>query len=529
MGDAVTLVSSAEETAKDVYRTLAAQGLLRAPGGARRATGSWRPATRTTFARLGRRFLGPEIGVVARAEPSPPSRPAGVRREADGRRLLRHCRAPSRPRPATCVEHDGFGLVLDLGSGALGPLQALRRSTPSTPSLLSHLHADHCLDLCPLYVARRYRPAAPAAGPLPVWAPAGAAARWPVRTGPARRPGRALGFDEVHEGGASPSGRSPSAPCAPSTRSRPRAAPRGRRPVPGLHRRHRAERGWRRSGRRRRPAAGRGVVRRRRRQPAGSAPDRLRRGRMAAKAGVGRLVLTHVPPVVRPGGCAGRRRGGVRRSGGRGRAGRRARRLTAVVRVAGMPDSPTPVRSDGRAADQLRPVTITRGWLDHAEGSVLVEFGRTRVLCAASFTEGVPRWRKGSGQGWVTAEYAMLPRATNTRSDRESVKGRIGGRTHEISRLVGRSLRAVVDYSALGENTIVLDCDVLQADGGTRTAAITGAYVALVDAIEWARERGLVRPGAAAPDRSPPSRSASSTACRCSTWSTTRTSAPTPT
>ena len=152
-------------------------------------------------------------------------------------------------------------------------------------------------------------------------------------------------------------------------------------------------------------------------------------------------------------------------------------------------------RSDGRAANQLRPVQFQRGWLAHAEGSVLVEFGRTRVLCAASVTEGVPRWRRGSGMGWVTAEYAMLPRATNTRSDRESVKGRIGGRTHEISRLIGRSLRAVVDYEALGENTIVLDCDVLQADGGTRTAAITGAYVALADAVEWLRERGaLARP-----------------------------------
>ncbi|WP_426566146.1 ribonuclease PH [Angustibacter sp. McL0619] len=149
-------------------------------------------------------------------------------------------------------------------------------------------------------------------------------------------------------------------------------------------------------------------------------------------------------------------------------------------------------RVDGRTPDQLRPVSITRGWLDHAEGSVLVEFGRTRVLCAASFTAGVPRWRKGSGQGWVTAEYAMLPRSTNTRNDRESVKGRIGGRTHEISRLVGRSLRAVIDTKALGENTIVLDCDVLQADGGTRTAAITGAYVALADAIENARGKGLV-------------------------------------
>ena len=143
--------------------------------------------------------------------------------------------------------------------------------------------------------------------------------------------------------------------------------------------------------------------------------------------------------------------------------------------------TPTP-REDGRADDELRPVTITRHRLDHAAGSVLVEFGKTRVLCAASASEGVPRWRKGSGLGWVTAEYAMLPGSTHTRSDRESVKGRIGGRTHEISRLVGRSLRAIVDYKAMGENTIQLDCDVLQADGGTRTAAITGAYVALVDA-----------------------------------------------
>jgi ribonuclease PH len=157
---------------------------------------------------------------------------------------------------------------------------------------------------------------------------------------------------------------------------------------------------------------------------------------------------------------------------------------------------PTVPRPDGRTVEELREVRITRGWLDHAEGSVLVEFGRTRVLCAASFTAGVPRWLKGQGRGWVTAEYAMLPRATNTRGDRESVKGRIGGRTHEISRLIGRSLRAVVDTKALGENTIVLDCDVLQADGGTRTAAITGAYVALADAIEDARRRGLVAAGA---------------------------------
>ena len=149
-------------------------------------------------------------------------------------------------------------------------------------------------------------------------------------------------------------------------------------------------------------------------------------------------------------------------------------------------------RADGRSHDQLREVRFTRGWLAQAEGSVLVEYGQTRVLVAASVTESVPRWRKGSGLGWVTSEYAMLPRATNTRSDRESVKGRIGGRTHEISRLIGRSLRAIIDYKALGENTIVLDCDVLQADGGTRTASITGAYVALADAVSWLRDRNLL-------------------------------------
>ena len=146
-------------------------------------------------------------------------------------------------------------------------------------------------------------------------------------------------------------------------------------------------------------------------------------------------------------------------------------------------------RPDGRSDTELRPVKLTRGWLDHAEGSVLVEFGATRVLCAASVQEDVPRWRRGSGLGWVTAEYAMLPRATNTRNDRESVRGRVGGRTHEISRLVGRALRACIDYKALGENTIVIDCDVLQADGGTRTAAITGGYVALADAVSWLQGR----------------------------------------
>jgi ribonuclease PH len=156
---------------------------------------------------------------------------------------------------------------------------------------------------------------------------------------------------------------------------------------------------------------------------------------------------------------------------------------------------PPTSRPDDRAPDQLRPVAITRHWQKYAEGSALVEFGETKVLCAASVVQGVPRWRKGSGLGWVTAEYAMLPRATLTRNDRESVKGRIGGRTHEISRLIGRSLRAAIDLSALGENSISIDCDVLQADGGTRTAAITGAYVALVDAVRWLGGQGaLARP-----------------------------------
>lgn len=154
-------------------------------------------------------------------------------------------------------------------------------------------------------------------------------------------------------------------------------------------------------------------------------------------------------------------------------------------------------RIDGRTNDQLREIKIERNWSEHPEGSVLVHFGRTRVLCTASFTPGVPRWKTGSGEGWVTAEYAMLPRATHDRSDRESLKGKVGGRTHEISRLIGRSLRAVVDVKALGENTIVIDCDVLQADGGTRTAAITGAYVALADAIAWAKGKKHVPASAA--------------------------------
>ncbi len=147
-------------------------------------------------------------------------------------------------------------------------------------------------------------------------------------------------------------------------------------------------------------------------------------------------------------------------------------------------------RPSGRAADQLREVRIERGYTRHAEGSVLVCFGDTRVLCTASVENRVPGFLRGKGEGWVTAEYGMLPRATHTRSDREAARGKQGGRTLEIQRLIGRALRACVDRKALGERTITLDCDVLQADGGTRTAAITGAYVALVDAVRWLLERG---------------------------------------
>lgn len=150
------------------------------------------------------------------------------------------------------------------------------------------------------------------------------------------------------------------------------------------------------------------------------------------------------------------------------------------------------VRNDGRTPQQLREITMEIGWNMYAEGSVLISFGNTKVLCNASFTEGVPKWLMGQGKGWVSAEYAMLPRATQTRSQRESVQGKLKGRTHEISRLIGRSLRSVIDLRKLGENTITIDCEVLQADGGTRTAAITGAYIACEQAIRNAQEQGIL-------------------------------------
>jgi ribonuclease PH len=152
----------------------------------------------------------------------------------------------------------------------------------------------------------------------------------------------------------------------------------------------------------------------------------------------------------------------------------------------------TTMRTTGRAADALRPVTLTRGYTKHAEGSVLVAFGDTRVLCTASVDEKVPPHKRGSGEGWVTAEYGMLPRATHTRGDREAARGKQSGRTQEIQRLIGRSLRAVFDLAVLGERSILLDCDVLQADGGTRTAAITGAFVAAHDAVGWLLREGRI-------------------------------------
>lgn len=151
------------------------------------------------------------------------------------------------------------------------------------------------------------------------------------------------------------------------------------------------------------------------------------------------------------------------------------------------------MRPSGRTASQIRPITITRNFTMHAEGSVLIEFGDTKVLCTASVNEGVPRFMKGKGEGWITAEYGMLPRSTHTRCDREAARGKQGGRTLEIQRLIGRSLRAAVDLKALGENTITLDCDVIQADGGTRTASITGACVALVDALSLMRSKGILK------------------------------------
>ena len=150
-------------------------------------------------------------------------------------------------------------------------------------------------------------------------------------------------------------------------------------------------------------------------------------------------------------------------------------------------------RADGRARDQLRPLSIETGVLAHAEGSALITLGKTKVLCAATVEPDVPRWMRGRGTGWVTAEYAMLPRATAERTPRESVKGRIGGRTHEIQRLIGRSLRAVTDLGKLGERNVILDCDVIQADGGTRTASISGAYVALAQAMHHLLEQGAIR------------------------------------
>ena len=186
------------------------------------------------------------------------------------------------------------------------------------------------------------------------------------------------------------------------------------------------------------------------------------------------------------------------------------------------------IRSSARAADALRPTTLQRGYTRHAEGSVLVSFGDTQVLCNASVEERVPPHKRGSGEGWVTAEYGMLPRSTHTRSDREAARGKQSGRTQEIQRLIGRSLRSVFDLSALGERTIHLDCDVIQADGGTRTAAITGAFVAAHDAVTWLLAQGRI-PASPITDFVPPSRWAWCKARRCWTWNTWKIRPATPT
>ncbi len=437
----------------------------------------------------------------------------------------------SRARPTTTPVAPG-GSSLDLGNGALGALQNHCDPADVDAFAISHMHADHCADLVVLGVYLRYRPAGSGAGRCrstrrparPSDSP-----RWPARTrrrsldgcldvrdlvaGRARRrraaasrarcrcttrcPAFGIRIDRAVRA-TTRRARSPSpTPATPtsapvSTRSRPTPTCCCARPA-FLEGRDDALRGIHLTGR--------------------------RAGQVAAPHGTRRLRAHPPRRLERPGRDRRRGPGGLRRSA---RGGPSGRGVPALIRRASMgPSMPDRVRrvceardarvatdrlgpmttpttaaltrADGRRPDELRPVTLTRRWLDTGEGSVLVEFGGTKVLCVASFTPGVPRWRKGSGEGWVTAEYAMLPRATNTRSDRESVKGRIGGRTHEISRLIGRSLRAVVDVAALGENTLVLDCDVLQADGGTRTAAITGAWVALADAIAWGQRQGAIK------------------------------------
>ncbi len=402
--------------------------------------------------------------------------------------------------PASCYlfEADGFRLVVDMGNGALGVLQRHAAIGGINAVLLSHLHADHCVDLYAYCIARRYAPDGPMP-PIPVYAPSGALRRvakihgfddddglagqfefsalrpgrfpigpFTVEAGHVNHPVEAFGF-RLTAGGASVAYSGDTGNSEELVRLAADAdlalfeasfltAQVGRPPNVHLTAREAAEH--------------------------------------AARAGARHLVLTHLVPWNDP--AASREEAAAAYDGkltvaSTGLAFDLRLSRPAPSSLAAAPGTPDRVglmtRPDGRAADALRTVRFTRGWLDHAEGSVLVEFGATRVLCAASVAEEVPRWRRGSGLGWLTAEYAMLPRATNTRNDRESVKGRLGGRTQEISRLIGRSLRACVDYKALGENTITIDCDVLQADGGTRTAAITGGYVALRDAITWLGER----------------------------------------
>ena len=402
-------------------------------------------------------------------------------------------------RPVICSRPKGSGWSSTWATARSGSLQRFAGLFSIDAICLSHLHADHCVDLGAYWVARQYTSDGPRP-PIPVHGPRGTAER-------------VAGFGG--EGMASVQARFTFRDLEAATTEI------GPFRVTADHVNHPVETfgfrvehaGWRlaysgdtgESDALVRLAEGADLLLceasfldgpHNRAEPA---PDRAAGGR-ARGPGRGRAAGAHPPGAVeRPGPDAGRGVAGLPGPAVAGHLGpgARPRRPSAgPAPLAGPAPHPPPAdrlcvmsRPDGRSVTELRPVKLTRGWLDHAEGSVLVEFGRTRVLCAASVTEDVPRWRRGSGLGWVTAEYAMLPRATNTRGDRESVKGRLGGRTQEISRLVGRSLRACVDYKALGENTIVIDCDVLQADGGTRTAAVTGGYVALADAVAWLKAR----------------------------------------
>ena len=494
MGDEVTLVSSAEETAKDVYRVLADADALRAATTCRRrSTGSSPPATRRSSRGSAAGSSGPRSAHVDR-----PSAVA-VPDEADRRRLLGlvararlgRLLLPRRGR----ARGPHLALVLDLGNGALGALQRHVDLRDVDAVLLSHLHADHCLDLCGLYVARRYHPRGPDRAPCRSTARPAPPSGWPRPTASTTPSGMRAEFDVPRAGrpgrlDGSARSRVTAAPGQPPGRG-VRLAGRGRRrPHARLHRRHR--RRARRSSTlapRRRP-----VLARRRSSTARDDPPGIHLTGAAGRRGGGarrrrrRLVLTHLPPWNDPRPCAARRR--------RPRTTARSSwpRPGATVRAVET-RSPAGLRSrlarhdadaDGRAPDQLRDRSrITRSWLDHAEGSragrVRPDPGAVRGVVHRGRAALAQGQRPGLGDRGVRDAAARRPTPAPTASRSRAASAAARTRSPGWS---AASLRAVVDYKALGENTIVLDCDVLQADGGTRTAAITGAYVALADAVE---------------------------------------------